>query len=275
MRSKIEDDGSWLRHSVHDDWRAEAFLSRFQFSTHAHDRYAIGITMHGVQQFDYRGATRNSLPGQVVVLHPDELHDGRAGTENGFCYRALYLEPWIVQNLSGMGYLPYIAEGVSQDPILVSQVQHLLGDISTPLDDLEAQSKISDLVDAMYLVAGAPQAERVIDRNRLGQVAAYLCEHFRDDVHLETLEQISGISRWRLCKDFRLCFGTSPHRFLIMRRLEQAVKLLNAGQPGARVAAMVGFADQSHFIRHFRNTYGLTPSAWRELHGRTNVLFFD
>jgi hypothetical protein len=29
----------------------------------------------------------------VVVLYPDEVHDGRAGTEQGFGYRIVYVEP--------------------------------------------------------------------------------------------------------------------------------------------------------------------------------------
>src|SRR5262249_50888650 len=53
------------------------------FTKHRHDTYAIGVTDAGVQLFDYRGATRTSLPGEVVVLHPDEAHDGRAGSAEG------------------------------------------------------------------------------------------------------------------------------------------------------------------------------------------------
>ena len=42
------------------------------------------ITIAGVQAFRYRGAGRQSLPGEVFVLHPDETHDGRAGTQPAF-----------------------------------------------------------------------------------------------------------------------------------------------------------------------------------------------
>ena len=56
------------------------------FTKHRHDTYAIGVTEAGVQTFFYRGRVERSTPGQVVVLHPDEVHDGRAGTEAGFGY---------------------------------------------------------------------------------------------------------------------------------------------------------------------------------------------
>ena len=57
-------------------------------------------------------------------------------------------------------------------------------------------------------------------------------------------------------------FGASPYRYLILRRLEKARGLLLEGRSGADVAAACGFADQSHFGRLFRKTWGLTPVAW-------------
>ena len=46
--------------------------------------YAICLTATGVLAFDYRGNAVVSTPGQVGVLHPDEVHDGYAGTQEGF-----------------------------------------------------------------------------------------------------------------------------------------------------------------------------------------------
>ena len=67
----------------------EAFFFGHGFDPHRHDTYAIGYTLRGVQAFRYRGASRRSTPGDVFVLHPDETHDGRAGSEEGFRYRIL------------------------------------------------------------------------------------------------------------------------------------------------------------------------------------------
>ena len=61
--------------------RLRAGLKSQPYSRHRHDTYSISVTRSGVQEFDYRGAVHRSLPGQVVVLHPDELHDGRPGTD--------------------------------------------------------------------------------------------------------------------------------------------------------------------------------------------------
>src|SRR5258708_18133075 len=74
----------------------ELFSARLRgrpFSRHRHDVYAIGVTEEGVQAFGYRGTVERSLPGQVFVLHPDEVHDGRADGPGLFGYRQIYVSP--------------------------------------------------------------------------------------------------------------------------------------------------------------------------------------
>src|SRR5262245_63950768 len=89
------------------------------YQKHRHDTYAVGVTDCGVQVFDYRGAIRASTPGQVVVLYPDEVHDGRAGSGEGFGYRIVYVEPArladAVRALRGRpSPLPFVSEAVSR-----------------------------------------------------------------------------------------------------------------------------------------------------------------
>jgi len=53
-----------------------------------------------------------------------------------------------------------------------------------------------------------------------------------------------------------------PHAYLNQVRLAKAKRLITEGMPLAIVAVEVGFADQSHFTRHFLKTYGVTPSEY-------------
>ena len=64
--------------------RLEAYFAGHGYDPHRHDTYAIGVTLSGVQLFDYRGTTVHSHLGRAITVHPDEVHDGRAGTDSGF-----------------------------------------------------------------------------------------------------------------------------------------------------------------------------------------------
>ena len=90
-------------------------------------RYAIGVTLSGVQRFHYRGAVNHSLPGQVIVLHPDEMHDGGAGTEDGLRYRMLYLEPSLLLDCLGGAPLPFVRDAVVSDTALRGTLLSALG----------------------------------------------------------------------------------------------------------------------------------------------------
>ena len=67
---------------------------------------------------------------------------------------------------------------------------------------------------------------------------------------------------------FRLVFGTSPYRYLLMRRLDLAREEIHRGRPLADVAVEAGFADQAHLTRMFRDAFGLTPARYRALRVR-------
>ena len=79
------------------------------------------------------------------------------------------------------------------------------------------------------------------------------------------LEAITGLSRYTLARQFRSALGTSPYRYLVMRRLDDARERIVGGCSLAEVACETGFADQAHFTRAFKAAFGLTPARYRAL----------
>ena len=74
------------------------------------------MTLAGVQLFDYRGSTVHSHLGRAITVHPDEVHDGRAGAI-GFRYRIAYIEPRLIQAALGdkPRPLPFAGAGTTDD----------------------------------------------------------------------------------------------------------------------------------------------------------------
>jgi AraC-like DNA-binding protein len=254
-----------------------AWLTTEIYQRHRHDTYAVGVTDRGVQVFDYRGSSRVSTRGQVVVLYPDEVHDGRAGTGEGFGYRIVYVEPArlaeALRALRGRpGPLPFVSEAVSANPALARAVENAF---RGPLDSLSADGIVVDLAEALLGASrgGArPAAVRRVDVTAIERARQLLDAERTRTVHSSELESITGLTRYELARQFRTLLGTSPHRYLLMRRLALARDLIHAARALVDVACESGFADQPHFTRAFRSAFGLTPARYRALRIRPRDL---
>ena len=245
--------------------RFEAFFAGDGYDLQRHDTYAIGHTLAGVQSYQYRGGWRHSLPGQTMVLHPDEVHDGEAGTETGFHYRMMYIEPALIQQMLGGQPLPFIKDGLSTDPRLFAATQALLRSLDCPLEPLEEQDALFDLAQALNGAGGVTAKRGNVDYVAAERAREYMHSALDRTVTLEELAHHSGRDRWSLSRDFRLLFGTSPYRYLTMRRLDLVRALLIQGQSLVSAALIAGFTDQSHMTRQFSKTYGLSPARWMKM----------
>jgi AraC-like DNA-binding protein len=258
----VDHPENWFVRAPGDLERVDACFSGTAFAPHRHDVYAIGTTLTGVQSFDYRGSTRFSQAGQMVVLHPDELHDGRAGDDRAFRYRTAYIAPAVIQEVLAGTSLPFVADGVSRDPRLRRPICALLEDYSRPLAKLEQQDTLFDLAMALQAVSGVVRPIKKVNRTAAIRARDYIEAAIDRSFSLGDLERATHHDRWQLSRDFRAMFGTSPYRYLIARRLERARRMMLAGCATAATAHACGFSDQSHFGRTFKKTYGLTPKAW-------------
>ena len=92
------------------------------------------------------------------------------------------------------------------------------------------------------------------------RVRTYLDENFARTVSLDELSGVLGLEKTRLLRIFARETGMPPHAYQLLVRLDRARVLLLDGAPQAQVALDVGFADQSHFARHFRRVEGMTPA---------------
>jgi AraC-like DNA-binding protein len=248
--------------------RAEVFFSGCAFELHRHDTYAIAITTAGVQTFRYRGTRRYSLPGQLVVLHPDEVHDGAAGTDDGFGYRALYVAPELLRDALGGCALPFVADPVQEQTPASRRVASLLSNLDGPISDLALAEIAATLADALRALSGRSERRPVaIDARAVSLARDFLAAHPGEPTPASDLERITGTDRFTLARHFRRAFGTSPDRYRTMRRLALARAAIESGLQLVQVAVYAGFADQSHLTRQFKRAYGLTPARWAALIG--------
>jgi AraC-like DNA-binding protein len=262
----------WMQ-STDTEYGVEFFEAWFQgnaYHKHRHDTYAICLTTTGIQAFDYRGTSQISTPGQVVVLHPDEVHDGHADTEEGFGYRQLYVDPALIfEAIQTMCphpcSLPFVRTPVTMNRTLSAAVSSAFEGIREPLaiDSLIVQV-------AEGLLEADPSCKHVplpchLDVAALKRAREYLDAQRTRVVHSSELEAVTGLTRYDLARQFRTMCGTSPYRYLLMRRLDFARHQLAQDRSLVEVALEAGFADQAHFSRLLKATFGITAARYREL----------
>jgi len=251
--------------------RIEAYFSGEAYAPHRHDTYSIGYTLGGVQSFDYRGARADSTPGKVMVLHPDEIHNGQAGSAEGFHYRMLYIEPALIQKALGSGAsaLPFVKQAVLEDPGLRQALHVALADLTHVFEPVALDEITVLLADA--LLAQDLSARRggggtaLVDAPAVFRARDYLEASFERRVTSQELEQATGLDRYALARQFRRVLGTSPYRYLIMRRLDHTRAEIARGATLADAAFAAGFSDQAHMSRKFKAAYGVSPGQWKQL----------
>ncbi|MBB5043537.1 AraC family transcriptional regulator [Shinella fusca] len=269
-------EGDWVRHAP---WqvgiqRIEAFFSGEAYAPHRHDTYSIGYTIDGVQSFDYRGTHLDSTPGRVIVLHPDEVHNGEAGTEQGFHYRMLYIEPSMVREALGRPAcaLPFVRDAVLGDPRLFSVIHSAFADMDTVMEPIALDGITARLTDGLLAndasTTGSPR--HIIDIRAVRLAKDYLEANICRTVASHELEQATGQDRYELARQFRKAYGTSPYRYLTMRRLDKARFDIAAGVGLAEAAISAGFSDQAHMTRQFKSNFGLSPGYWQRLVTRSS-----
>jgi len=248
--------------------RLEVYLSTCAFEPHRHDTYAIGMTTAGIQTFHYRGSRHTCLPGQLHVLHPDEAHDGAAGTDTGFGYRILYIPPELVREALSGRALPFVGDPIQPLVPAAGRIASLLSDIDEPINELSSAEIAVAVADGLVSLSGCPERRPAAINVRAVELARdYLAAHAREQTSASVLEKIAGTDRFTIARHFRWAFGTSPDRYRTSRRVALARAAIESGQSLAEAASEAGFADQSHMTRQFKRTYGLTPGRWRAITG--------
>ena len=101
--------------------------------------------------------------------------------------------------------------------------------------------------------AGRPRRE-LADRLR-----SYLDAHLYEPLTMAAAAAQLGSGSTQLARSFVEVFGIPPHTYVTGRRLDAARDRILAGQALADVAAEVGFADQAHLTRRFKEFLGTTP----------------
>lgn len=241
-----------------------------RFVPHVHDGFVIGMIMEGAQRYRYRGAEHLAPMGTLVLINPDEVHNGKKGHDAGWRYRAFYPDNQqiygLMEELGLPGtHLPTFKDTLLHDPELFSGLYQLHQLLEGPESALQQQTVWRQMM--LVLLnrhARLPQpAKPGVEHRAVHQAKELLHARLAEPPSLEELAAAVNLSPFHFARVFQRATGMAPHTWLMQQRIAHARALLQQGCLPLHVAAQLGFADQSHLSRQFKKVYGVGPGAYR------------
>ena len=147
----------------------------------------------------------------------------------------------------------------------------------TLLDEIHAdrfgkEAAIDLSISDLLLFLGRTVYEREQRRNRKEQlsryeaITQYVDGHLDEPLSLDVLAQKFYLSKYYLVHLFRENTGLSVHQYILKKRLAACCDAMRGGTAVGEAYRQWGFGDYSAFYRAFRKEYGMSPSAYIELH---------
>ena len=252
----------------------QARFHQQHFSRHVHEGYCIGVIDQGAQRFFRSGANHIAAQDSIILVNPDQVHDGHSATEGGWSYKAIYPLP---QMLFDMGSefrqqhqgTPLFASPVVEDPWMANQLRCLFQILSSSDNSLQRESCYLQVM-AILLKRHAKQRyepQVLLSHPRaIQQAREYIDAHFQQQISTRFLAQLVGLNPYYLTRLFQQSLGLPPHAYQIQKRLQLAHRLIRQHMPLIQVADLCGFSDQSHLNRHFKKWLGITPGQLKKQH---------
>ena len=110
----------------------------------------------------------------------------------------------------------------------------------------------------------------------IGKALWFIESHFKDDIVLDDVAAVAGVSRFHLSRAFGNVTGQSVMRYVRGRRLSVAARALSDGAPDILAVALdAGYGSHEAFTRAFRDQFGLTPEAVRARRHTGNLMLVE
>ncbi|CAI6050791.1 helix-turn-helix domain-containing protein [Cohnella sp. JJ-181] len=232
-----------------------------------HKQYQIQYVSHGLAHYVVEDREYLTRKGDLILHRPHEKH--HVFTEPGEPYSCISIvfhfgsAPFPVKDLLGERH--YFA-GLADHPI-DELLQEIVSHYHQPgvLRQMECQQQLMRTLAELAKLSRQSEMTPVQLKHKtiLLHVKNYIHARFAEDVRLDELEEVSGLSRNYLCHLFRQEFGMLPLQYLTWLRVQRAKDLaIQTKLSVSQIAAEVGYSDVHTFGKMFKKKTGISLSQY-------------
>ncbi|MEM5371293.1 AraC family transcriptional regulator [Paraburkholderia azotifigens] len=247
-----------------------AFGSRACYVPHTHDTLSLGAVDSGHSNYVCGDDRARLGPGSLVLIPATRVHACNPDTDSEWSYQMLHLDvEWasaVLRENGGTDAHEVLARpSINQDRGAYRRYCALNGLLFSNADSAEKEAALILFVSERSWL-GAPRDVPPVPRiaaDRLRRITDLLHDAYGERLPIEQLAQMAGMSRYAFIRAFRAATGMAPHAYQLDLRINAARRLLRDGRALTAVAHDLGFADQAHFQRAFKERVAMTPGAYR------------
>lgn len=163
------------------------------------------------------------------------------------------------------GKIYYPPSHVITDIVRKAEAEHFAG---KEYGDEMCEAKLCELMIEVSRACNGVDFDRGVDdetRTRLMSLRTLMFSNLQKKLNVPEMARSMSVSESKFYSDYKKVFGISPTKDIINARIETAKNHLLSGKYSvSEVAEIVGYDNEFHFIRQFRDMTGVTPGKYRE-----------
>jgi AraC-like DNA-binding protein len=276
-------------------WRSSQLMSRPDYEInyyrdkdfgtvemHSHDFYELYFFMSGDASYIVENGHYKLEKGDVLLISPMNLHQLDVNDSSHYYERiVLWINPRYVKKISSeatdlsypFSYCSKTGNHLIRDKGLSDFLgNHLLSLLNASKnerygDDIEATIALQRILLEMsrYLQGNKEGLKKPEVNPTIVKTMDYIDNHLTEDLSLEKLSETLFIDKYYLSHLFKKETNTTPHQYILKKRLLASKRFIEEGFPIREVYLKAGFADYTHFFRAFKQEYGMTPKDYLTL----------
>ncbi len=233
-------------------------IETFATDWHFHEGWQLVALTKGERQYQFRNGSVIATPGRLIVLPPRIVHKARCIARGRTSFKIATLPEECIDLGAASGAISQCAPSVVDAFVTVFRML-------TSADHGEAKAmilfRLREILAESISTSGSSSSARP---PLVLQTESYMLERPEQVPSLDLLSSLVGLSRYHFAHTFSKHVGLSPLAFHSRARLMRARQLIAQGWSLAETSAYLNFSDQSHFGRHFKRVYGMTPGEYQQ-----------
>lgn len=228
-----------------------------EYKSHIHNELSLGYIIEGSTDLSLNDKTILYESGDGVIIPPLMTHRCAPRDIKHWAYVMLFVDP---------GYYSDVESFSQAKKLTGDQARKLIGFIDQLLTETIPDTLENILIELLLEFGDKDISETTAtDTSDIAEmIHDYILKHVNEVITLEKLQQITGLNKFSIIRNFKKLYMTTPAAYHLQYRVAEAKRLLSKGVDVFDICEELRFYDQAHFIREFKKMYGITPGTYLE-----------